>query len=147
LNIYSKRLKRYKNNKQRKFENKLFRNNEKLFYKNLADNKTQNNNGIPNINEIKEFWSNIWSNEVQFNNQAEWIPNLENEIPDSNNPHHIQISLEILVKNINSSHNWKSPGGDQIHNFWLKKFTCIHKCLLDTKNPSKYRPITCLPTI
>jgi hypothetical protein len=37
----------------------------------------------------------IWSNEVQFNNQAEWIPNLENEIPDSNNPHHIQISLEI----------------------------------------------------
>jgi hypothetical protein len=165
LNIYSKRLKRYKNNKQRKFENKLFRNNEKLFYKNLADNKTQNNNGIPNINEIKEFWSNIWSNKVQFNNQAE-----------CNNPHHIQISLEILVKNINSSHNWKSPGGDQIHNFWLKKFTCIHKCLLDhfngfirepntfpeflthgitylkpkdsdTKNPSKYRPITCLPTI
>jgi hypothetical protein len=60
LNIYSKRLKRYKNNKQRKFENKLFRNNEKLFYKNLADNKTQNNNGLPNINEIKEFWSNIW---------------------------------------------------------------------------------------
>jgi hypothetical protein len=170
LNIYSKRLKRYKNNKQRKFENKLFRNNEKLFYKNLADNKTQNNNGIPNINEIKEFWSNIWSNEVQFNNQAEWIPNLENEIPDSNNPHHIQISLEILVKNINSSRNWKSPGGDQIHNFWLKKFTCIHKCLVDhfngfirepntfpeflahgitylkpkdsdTKNPSKYRLI------
>jgi hypothetical protein len=101
---------------------------------------------------------------------------LENEIPDSNNPHHIQISLEILVKNINSSHNWKSRGGDQIHNFWLKKFTCIHKCLLDhfngfirepntfpeflahgitylkpkdsdTKNPSKYRPITYLPTI
>jgi hypothetical protein len=31
-------------------------NNEKLFYKNLTDNKTQNNNGTPNINEIKEFW-------------------------------------------------------------------------------------------
>jgi hypothetical protein len=55
LHIYSKRLKRYKNNKQRKFENKLFRNNEKLFYKNLTDNKTQTNNGTPNINEIKEF--------------------------------------------------------------------------------------------
>jgi hypothetical protein len=168
LNIYSKRLKRYKNNKQRKFENKLFRNNEKLFYKNLADNKTQNNNGLPNINEIKEFWSNIWSNEVQFNIQAEWIPNLENEILDSNNPHHIQISLEILVKNINSSHNWKSPGGGQIHNFWLKKFdhfngfirepntfpeflaygiTYLKPKDSDTKNPSKYRPITCLPTI
>jgi hypothetical protein len=88
-----------------------------IHYKNLADNKTQNNNGLPNINEIKEFWSKIWSNEVQFNNEAEWIPNLENDIPDCNNPHQIQISLEILVKNINSSHNWKSPGSDQIHNF------------------------------
>jgi hypothetical protein len=57
------------------------------FYKNLTDNKTQTNNGTPNINEIKEFWSNIWSNEVQFNNQAEWIPHLENDIPDSNNRH------------------------------------------------------------
>jgi hypothetical protein len=66
LNIYSKRLKRYKNNKQGKFENKLFRNNEKLFYKNLADNKTQNNNGLPNINEIKEFWSNIYG-QMKFN--------------------------------------------------------------------------------
>jgi hypothetical protein len=121
-----------------------------LFYKNLTDNKTQTNNGTPNINEIKEFWSNIWSNEVQFNNQAECIPHLENDIPDvkkiyinniitktflfynrkisdniaesgkvprmladSNNRHHIQISHEILVENINSSHNWKSPGGDQ----------------------------------
>jgi hypothetical protein len=97
-----------------------------LFYKNLADNKTQNNNGIPNINEIKEFWSNIWSNEVQSNNQAKWIPHLENEIPDSNNQHHIQISLQNVLRNINSSHNWKSPGGEQIHNFWLKKFTCAY---------------------
>jgi hypothetical protein len=44
------------------------------------------------------------TNGVQFNYQAAWIPHLENEIPDSNNPHHIQISLEILVRNINSSH-------------------------------------------
>jgi hypothetical protein len=43
LNIYSKRLKRYKNNKQRKFENKLFRNNEKFFYKYITDNKIQAN--------------------------------------------------------------------------------------------------------
>jgi hypothetical protein len=58
----------------------------------IMDNKNQTNN---DINEIKEFWSN----EVQFNNQAEWISHLENEIPDSNNPHHIQISLEILIRN------------------------------------------------
>jgi hypothetical protein len=88
----------------------------------------------------------------------------------------INIIFKLALRNINSSHNWKYPGGDQIHNFWLKKCTCIHKYLVDhfnrfirepntfpeflahditylkpkdsdTKNPSKYRPITCLPTI
>jgi hypothetical protein len=54
LNIYSKRLKRYKNNKQRKFENKLFRNNEKFFYKYITDNKIQAN-GTPNTG-----WSNTY---------------------------------------------------------------------------------------
>jgi hypothetical protein len=77
----------YTYNLSSRFSRNIFRNNEKLFYKNLTDNKTQTNNGTPNINEIKEFWSNIWSNEVQFNNQAEWIPHLENDIPDSNNRH------------------------------------------------------------
>jgi hypothetical protein len=41
--------------------NYIFRNNEKLFYKNLTDNKTQNNNGIPNINKIKN------SGQMKFN--------------------------------------------------------------------------------
>src|SRR5699024_1828743 len=80
-----------------------------------------------------------------------------------------------LLKNINKSHNWKAPGQDRIHNFCLKKLTTTHKYLLahfnnfiqqpdtfpdylsqgvtflkpkdtDTKNPAKYRPITCLST-
>jgi hypothetical protein len=32
--------------------------------------------------KLKNSGQTLWSNEVQFNNQAEWIPNLENEIPD-----------------------------------------------------------------
>jgi hypothetical protein len=45
------------------------------------------------------------------------------------------LSVQFMdARNINSSHNWKSPGGDQIHNFWLKKITCIHKCLFDHFN-------------
>lgn len=75
---------------------------------------------------------------------------------------------------INKLHNWKSPGSDNIHNFWLKKFTCLHNKMVKyinnfinnpediplflterktylllkeiTPDPAKYRPITCLQT-
>ena len=72
--------------------------------------------------------------------------------------------------------NWKAPGPDRVANVWIKKITslvdpltkCINKLIIEeenmpewlttgdtylipkneeTKNPEKYRPITCLPTI
>ena len=75
-----------------------------------------------------------------------------------------------------STHNWKAAGPDKIQNFWYKKLTSTHEHLAkqitdvinnpdtfpdfltegityiqpkshDTKNPSNYRPITCLPTL
>ncbi|CAK1584079.1 unnamed protein product [Parnassius mnemosyne] len=71
--------------------------------------------------------------------------------------------------------NWKSPGLDGLHHYWLKGFVVYHAVLArqfqealdqkslpsffttgithlvpkdqDTTDASKYRPITCLPTI
>ena len=72
--------------------------------------------------------------------------------------------------------NWKEPGPDGIHNFWIKRFTATHSYLAhyfnqfmedarnipeflvqgityllpksrDWEDTSKYRPITCICTI
>jgi hypothetical protein len=72
--------------------------------------------------------------------------------------------------------NWKSPGSDQISNYWLKGFLAMHSYIIDasnkmiqkpkqilewltagityllpksinTKEPKNYWPITCLPTM
>jgi hypothetical protein len=72
--------------------------------------------------------------------------------------------------------NWKAPGPDGISNFWIKRFTASHPYLAyyfnqflenaekipefiargitylilksqDSKDPSNYRPITCLCTV
>ena len=80
---------------------------------------------------------------------------------------------EIHKKTLKKISNWKTPGHDEIHGFWFKKFTSIHdrralemnRCLQDAqvpdwmtkgkttliqKDPNKgtvpnnYRPITCL---
>lgn len=86
------------------------------------------------------------------------------------------ITEEDLQVAISKSHNWKTPGIDNIQNYWYKKFTCTHtriaKCLTEivqnpekmphfltkgitylkpksanTADPTQYRPITCLPTL
>ena len=86
------------------------------------------------------------------------------------------ITVEDLAKAIKNTANWKTPGIDNLQNFWYKKFTSLHKQIAaqftyivrnpeqtpsfmtvgktfmkpktnDTTNPATYRPITCLPTL
>ena len=72
--------------------------------------------------------------------------------------------------------NWKGPGPEKVHNYWLKKFRCLHQRLAELikevvfepqelplfptlgvtyllhkdpnnlQDPSKWHPTTCLPT-
>ena len=85
------------------------------------------------------------------------------------------ISVEELQAALGKAHKWKSPGIDNVPNFWLKSLTELHQPLTnslnqitnkpenipgwltegityllpkseDTKNPQNYRPITCLST-
>jgi len=77
---------------------------------------------------------------------------------------------------LSKAHNWKSPGNDQILNYWLKAFPATHRHITknftaiieepektpdwlttgitylrpksgDSKEVSNYRPITCLTTM
>lgn len=88
----------------------------------------------------------------------------------------IKIKREDVTEAIKKTQNWKSPGIDHIHNFWLKRFNKVHVKLAElldqaitnpstipdfmtegvtyllpkssppSKDPSKYRPITFLLT-
>ena len=152
-----------------------FKNNEKIFYRNLTKTETVNN-GAPEKEAVEQYWGSLWSNEVQHNNQAAWIESEENSMKEVSGMTATRITVEDLTNVINSTHNWKAIGIDNIHNYWYKKFTCVHAQLTqqlinfieqpetmpesltqgitymlpkneDTKNPTKYRPITCLPTL
>ena len=87
------------------------------------------------------------------------------------------ITEELFMYSVARIKNWKAPGPDGLHGFWIKKFTSLHhrlcgylndllagkshidpwllqgKTTLIMKNPkrgavpSNYRPITCLPTL
>jgi hypothetical protein len=86
------------------------------------------------------------------------------------------ITLDDVRQAIRKTQNWKAPGADGIHNFWLKYFKCTHEVLANlfqetledpsllprfltvgviymwpksgsALDPKNYRPITCLPTL
>ncbi|CAK1581826.1 unnamed protein product [Parnassius mnemosyne] len=85
------------------------------------------------------------------------------------------ITLDNVAEAVHRAPNWKSPGLDGLDHYWLKRFVVCHVVLArqfqealdekllpslfntgithlvpkdrDSTDPSKYRPITCLPTI
>jgi hypothetical protein len=85
------------------------------------------------------------------------------------------IQITEIALYLSKAHNWKSPGNDQIQNYWLKAFPATHKYITknfnaiieepekaaewlttgitylipkseDSKEVRNYRPITCLTT-
>lgn len=86
------------------------------------------------------------------------------------------ITCKDVEETLLKSANWRAPGIDGIHNFWLKRLNVLHLHIArifnsfiespsltphfftegityllpkssNTSDPSQYRPITCLPTL
>lgn len=40
----------------------------------------------------------------------------------------VKISVEEVRVAISKAENWKAPGNDKIHNYWIKQFASPRKC-------------------
>lgn len=175
LAALNKRLRRYRDTTLRKTQNKQFTNNEKQFYNNL--NKTNSKgNGAPTKDDIEKYWTKLWSEKVNHNKETQWIEREEEANQSITRMEYKQITIDEIGETVKKTHNWKATGIDNIHNYYYKYFTCTHNHLArnfnkilddpktmpefmstgvtylkskdeDTRNATKYRPITCLPTI
>jgi len=179
LNVLAGRLHRYENSIKRRTQNAQFVSNERIFYRNLNEGKIDQTvvRPLPSKTQLQEFWGGIWSNPANHNVGAEWIQKERDRHRDIPKMDWEGISPLEVNRVISKAHNWKAPGLDNIHNFWLKNFKSLHvhlarlfnkiiedpesvpeyfarghtfmlpKDLSDTENPAKYRPITCLNTL
>jgi len=120
--------------------------------------------------EIVDFWKNIWEQRTDHNKNADWINQMEY---NANKQERLAINVEQVRKQIKKMNNWKAPGPDGIHPYWLKAFTELHQLIADQMNdiiqsgevpswltqgrtvliqkdkskgnsPYNFRPITCL---
>lgn len=180
LKAKAARIKRYKISKERREQNKEFQLNQGLFYKKL-NNKTMTHNPttestIPTTEEIRTYWSEIWTDPVNHN-QAKWIKEVRKTIGPVKTMDILEIAEDDVKRAVQKTLSWKAPGSDKIHNFWYKHFKTTHAILaqcfteiikqphkmpqfmtrgttylipkteIPSASPDKYRPITCLPTI
>lgn len=175
LKAKAKRLSRYVKCTNRKQQNSLFNNNQKAFYRNLGASTSNNNQALPSKEDLTNYWSSLWSSPKQHKRNAHWIESEMEKVNIAPMPFDM-ITTEEVSEAVKCTDNWKAPGVDGTHNFWYKKFSSLHQALArnfthilhhpedtpkfltlgmtnmlpksaQTKDPTQYRPITCLPTL
>ncbi|RVE43610.1 hypothetical protein evm_011730 [Chilo suppressalis] len=137
-------------------------------------NQSVTNEPLPDTTAMTNFWRSIWSVPVEHT-ESDWIDVVERECESIEPMKPISINPEDVSCAVRTSHNWNSPGSDGLHNFWIKWFRSLHKCLAmqfqyalesgslliflttgttfllyksgSTTDAKNYRPITCLPTL
>ena len=79
---------------------------------------------MPNAEESKRFWGDIWSVKKGHNREAEWLKDLKNELE---NEEHLQesvvISVEKVMRQCKKMPNWKGPGKDGVQGYWIKNLS------------------------
>ena len=82
----------------------------------------------------KKFWSEIWEKNVKYNECADWIQKLAEEMQGSKQ-HNIEITPIKIKERISEMAKWKAPGLDVFHGYWIKTFVSIQERIALTQKP------------
>jgi hypothetical protein len=151
-------------------------NSRKKFFRQLEAGNQETSQTDINTAEFHKYWSDIWAEPKTYNQEATWIEvesEQHNEVPSMDT---VDFNKTEILNSVKKTSNWKAPGPDHLHNFWIKCFTTTHEPLArsfsallnnpekiphflmvgntfllhkkgDTSHPANYRPITCLSVI
>ena len=171
LQVKAQRLRRYEKRSRFFRQNKIYETDANKFYSEISKSSISVKK-IPLEEEVQEFWSKIWGNEKSYKKTA-WLNDLERSTNNIRKQEWENITVEEISEALKKSYKWKSPGMDQIPNFWLDTLSSTHAQLAinfsnvmkdpklapkwfcqgityllpkssNTENPKNYRPITCL---
>ena len=172
IKTLSHRLAHYRQRRSCHRQNQLFTNNQHKFYQ-LQLGKHNDSAEPPPREETLHFWNELWGKPAHFNKNASWLSSFNPGATMS----FTNLDTNDFFSVMKRMPNWKSPGPDLIHGFWLKKFSSLHntllfyfndlllgKSMLDPKLatgrtvliikdpnkgsvPTNYRPITCLSSV
>ncbi|CAG4977865.1 unnamed protein product [Parnassius apollo] len=166
---WGKRIRRFFEGSRRFNQNRLFQSDQKRLYKLLERPKVCVAGQGPDQADIIAFWRGLWSEPVNHS-EGPWMEVVASQGANVTPMDPITITPEDVAEAVRRAPNWKRPGLDGLHHYWLKGFVECHAVLArqfqealdqkslpslfttgithlvpkdqDTTDPSKYRPIT-----
>ena len=119
------KIKRYSDPILHYQQNQSFEVNQRQFYKEL-DYPQGSDQPTPDANEAIEFWTNIWDRPVEHRRDSGWLNDLKRE-SQVEQQDDLSIDTEKLRAILRKIPNWKAPGPDIVHGFWLKSMKKLHQ--------------------
>jgi hypothetical protein len=172
ITAQAEKLQRYQKRIDQFRQNRDFQYDQRRLYSRLQG---ETHSDPPNPEDSVTFWTALWGNPKTHKQDAEWIGTAKNTYANTAEQRNLQITREDVQRVARRMKNWKAPGPDQVHGFWIKKLTSLHdhlarlyqksleegcpawmtegRTVLLQKDVQKgtvvenYRPITCLPTM
>ncbi|KAI5714183.1 hypothetical protein M8J76_012376 [Diaphorina citri] len=117
---FSQRLRRYNKSFKRTSENKMFSRNEKQFYQKLERPANPMYDGLPNKEEVVNYWKTLWSNTTEHKKDSSWIEDERHNYDHVNPMTSSDVTLDDILHVVKRLHNWKSPGLDKIQNYCMQ---------------------------
>jgi len=151
----------------------MFKHQKHAFFQSLTS--VNKNDLLPQVDDTLLFWKQLWENPCQHD------PSLLTHVKPKIHPCESMtppvITHDLFLYATSRIKNWKAPGPDGLHGFWIKQFNSLHgklcgylndilsgrasvdpwllegRTTLIIKNhkrgavPSNFRPITCLSTL
>ena len=84
---------------------------------------------IPDAEENRRFWSNIWDKAVTHSQNTDWLRTMENELGELSVQDDIHIKIKKVRKQIRRMLNWKTPEADGVLGYWIKNLSNLHNSI------------------
>ena len=130
----SMKIKRYDERCDQFRQNTLFTFNQERLFQELEGKKDETLR-LPDAERSKAFWSSIWSESKVYNDQADWLNDIEENLGTIRKPEKLTVTEAMVEKQIKKIPNWKKiPGPDGVHSYWFKSIKAVRPALVAILN-------------
>jgi hypothetical protein len=124
----AQRIGRHEKRGAQYIQNKMFKEDTRTVYRNLGTKNIQAR-GPSSMAEVEPYLNSLWGEKYSIM-KAERIRREERR--KISHMELVPIRTMLITFFLSKAHNWRSPGSDQIQNYWLKAFPATHRHI--TKN-------------
>ncbi|CAG4949093.1 unnamed protein product [Parnassius apollo] len=136
---WGKRIRRYAERSTQFNQNRLFQSDQKRLYESLERPMVSETGPAPNQADNVAFWRGLWSEPVNHN-EGPWREIVASQCASTTPMDPVIITPDDVAQAVRRAPNWKSPGLDGLHHYWLKGACTLSKMYVLIRSKKDKRP-------